>query len=117
MPDSKAIEVFYDERPERRFSGEADYGVYWRANGRNWPLWRVSYIHATGEIYAVPLNDEGSVRVLGVIPPDPMSNPRRDEEIYYQTLNVILDGWADPDVSDRDLAWVERQLASYQPED
>ncbi len=30
------IAAYYAERPERRWSEEADYGVHWRLDG--WPL-------------------------------------------------------------------------------
>jgi hypothetical protein len=119
-----SIEAFYDARPERRTSGEADYGVQWQANGLRWPKWRVSYIQATGEIYADrqssgPERWAGTVRVLGVVPPDPGPGPGaagslqwNHENRYYRTLDVILDGWADPDISGHDLAWVEQRLAA-----
>jgi hypothetical protein len=109
-----SLEAFYDDRPERRSSGEADYGVHWRDGGRDWPRWRVSYVRVTGEIYAVELRGEYRVRVLGVVPADHVEggwgpSPRL---IYYRTLDGILDGWADPDVSGHDLAWVVRKLTA-----
>ncbi len=43
---------FYNGDRRRLRSGEADYGVHWRLKG--WThKWRVSYVHRTGEIYAV----------------------------------------------------------------
>ena len=88
LEDYANIEEFYSENEERRRSGEADYGVYWTAPGSTWPYWRVSYIQKTGEIYAVQLTAGGRVRLLGTVPPD-------DAPIYYQTLDRILEGWAD----------------------
>lgn len=120
-----SIEAFYNERPERRTSGESDYGVHWHADGRNWPLWRVSYVQATGEVYAVE-NGHCKVRVLGVIPPDPDERYRKDRPggiawsdrhdcgTYYRTLDKILDGWADPDVTGHDLAWVVQRLQEHE---
>jgi hypothetical protein len=41
--------------PERKRSGEHDYGAWWTLDGnpRAWPHWRVSWIEDTGELYAV----------------------------------------------------------------
>ena len=101
------MEEFYDEAPARRYSGEADYGGYWR-NGPTRPRWRVSYVHETGEVYAVQLGGGscGPVEVLGIVPPDP---PER-ERLYYATLERLLSGWADE--GGRDIAWVRTRIAS-----
>lgn len=121
--DFVSIEHFYDANPARRGSPESDYGVMWREHGRTWPQWRVSYVQATGEVYAVHLtgNPIGPVRVLGIVPPDPdrrfcncedcRATPRVDDRhTYYRTLDRILDGWADPDVAGHDLAWIVGRL-------
>jgi len=109
------VEEFYADRPERLRSGEADYGVHWKAGSRrDWPQWRVSYVQATGEVYAVQLSGRCPVRVLGVVPPDPDTRHETgcyDGETYYRTLDRILDGWAELDAADRDVAWVEQRLA------
>lgn len=100
------IEEFYAENNDRRTSGEADYGVWWTENGKAWPKWRVSYIHKTGEVYAVQLvggSTDGIVKLLGVVPPD-------DDKIYYKTLDLILDGWAEEIHNPSSLVWVERKL-------
>lgn len=85
-----SLEAFYAGRPERARSGEADYGVHWRAGGRDWPRWRVSYVQATGEVYAFEQAAKSRVRVLGVIPPDdPADDPRgpgRLGRYYLQRL-------------------------------
>jgi hypothetical protein len=116
-PYYPSLKAFYDERPdERRLSGEADYGVHWRIGGQHWPTWRVSYIEKTGELYALCQHGlDCPVVVLGVVPPDdPADDPGRagGRGRYYFTLDKILDGWADPDISGHDLAWIERKLAS-----
>lgn len=98
------IEAFYAENEERRRSGEADYGAWWTEPNQNWPRWRVSYIQKTGEVYAVQLNG-GQVELLGVVPPD-------DARIYYQTLDRILEGWADIINEPGSLDWVRARLAS-----
>ncbi len=93
------IEAFYDEDPRRRRSGEADYGVWW-TNGKPWPYWRVSYVQTTGEVYAEE-GQGGRVVTLGVVPPD-------QDDIYYRTLNKVLDGWSEELV--RPLSWVRERL-------
>jgi len=104
-----SIDVFYDERPERRTSGEVGYGVHWHAVGP-WPLWRVSYIRATGEVYAVEQHAKCRVQVLGIVAPDPVEDRHTDS--YYATLDQIFTGWAEPDISGHDLAWIRQRLAA-----
>jgi len=114
---------FYNANKDRMLSGEADYGVNWTVKGHDWPRWRVSYVQATGEIYATAPRvhsrvQGGLVRVLGVVPPDPDTRYQDGNwatgPAYYRTLDKILEGWADPDVSGHDLAWVASKLAGYQ---
>ena len=93
------IEAFYDADPRRRHSGEADFGIWW-TNGPRWPNWRVSYIQATGEVYAV--SAQGPVEVLGTVPPD-------EGPSYYRTLDNLLDGWSDE--FGRPLSWVRERLS------
>lgn len=101
-----SLTEFY-QSTARAGSGERDYGRMWQDGETRWPLWSVSYIRATGEIYAAEQRDPGRVRVLGVVPPD--DGPG----VWYATLSAILGGWADPDISGHDLAWVERRLAQW----
>ena len=96
------IEAFYAENEERRRSGEADYGVWWTEPNQNWPRWQVLYIQKTGEVYSVQLTG-GQVKLLGVVPPD-------DAPIYYQTLDRILEGWADVIQEPGSLDWVRARL-------
>ena len=43
--------------PERRRSGEVDFGVRWtRRDGLEEPTWRISWLEQTGELYAVRNN-------------------------------------------------------------
>lgn len=110
MPETSfpSLEAFYDADPARRHSGEADYGVNW-TNGPRWPTWRVSYVQATGEVYATQLGQiggQGRVEVLGIVPPD------QGGGLYYRTLDVILRGWADePGLP---ISWVRERLEAYQ---
>lgn len=68
--------------PKRRGSPETDFGVRWTQNGSNWPLWRISWIGWTGELYAVELGSfPARFCVLGV---------------YAQEDLSVMDGWAEP---------------------
>ena len=106
------IEAFYSENEARRRSPESDYGVWWRdADCRE--FWRVSYVQATGEVYA--LNQwTGHLQVLGVVPPDP-DERRRDGlplgKTYYRTLDRVLEGWTEHCGRPGGLAWVRERLA------
>ena len=93
----------------RFLSGEADYGVHWRLKG--WPgRWRVSYIQSTGEVYAV--HDRQCVLVLGIVPADtPVPG-----EIYYHTLDRVLDGWAEHCGRPNGLSWAIARLREWREE-
>ena len=111
-----SLENFYHSDPNpavvnRRFlSGEADYGVGWKLRG--WPgSWRVSYVQSTGEVYAVN-NDVGRVMVLGIVPAD----TRAKGEIYYHTLDRILDGWPERCGTPSGLSWVIARLREWAEE-
>ena len=97
------IEAFYSENEDRRRSPEADYGVWWH-DGVGAEFWRVSYVQATGEVYALN-NWTGQLQVLGVIPPD------ADGGSYYRTLDRILEGWSEHCGRLNSLAWVRERLA------
>lgn len=109
-----SLAAFYSAAPERRTSPEDHFGVDWHAGDHDFPRWRVSYLRATHEIYAVQLNPglPGPVRLLGIVPPDPTIDPRRDR--WRPMLDRVFDGWDDPDISGNDLAWVEQRLAAVQ---
>lgn len=64
------LEDFYSANEARRRSREVAYGVWW-VNDRGAGHCRVSYVQATGEVYAVDLPGEEFAEVLGVVPPDP----------------------------------------------
>ena len=100
---------FYTENPDRRWSEEADYGGYWRLEpweGR----WRVSYVRKTGEVYAVN-HGVGPVIVLGWVQPDPVADERK--ELYYRTLEKVLEGWGEARRGGWSLKWVAERLDQY----
>lgn len=98
------ITAFYDHTPIRATSPESDYGVHWIEDDATFPMWRVSYIKATGEVYAVRLHGNARVVVLGTVVPDPGPG------IYYHTLDHILRGWAELPAEKRRLSWVAGRL-------
>ncbi len=72
------------EQPQRKKSGEVDYGVWWRLHGRRRePTWRVSWLQDTGELYAVCPRDD-TFTVL-------------DTFETREQVERALHGWADPD--------------------
>ena len=112
-PAFPTLEHFYQDNPARRASGEADYGVRWRL--ANWAgRWRVSYVQDTGEVYAVRhLQTDGPVLLLGHVPPDPQETWR---DIYYRTLDRILDRWPEICGGPDSLRWVMEKLDQYTKE-
>ena len=107
-----SLEQFYAANEARRRSPEADYGVWWH-DGVRCQFWRVSYVQATGEVYA-RRHQHGQVEVLGVVPPDPderRSNGLPYGKTYYRTLDRLLEGWAEHCGRPGGLAWVRDRLA------
>ena len=100
-----SLEAFYAADERRRRSGEADFGIWW-TDGAPWPRFRVSYVRATGEVYALMQGNGGTVEVLGIVPPD----EDVPEGLYYRTLDRILAGWADQ--RPPRLSWMRDRLAN-----
>ena len=101
------LDACYSARQARRTSPEADYGVFWSAAGTP-GRWRVSYIQDTGEIYAVHLDGHpAQVVILGHVPADTPTNPK---DIWYSTLETILDGWAEECLKPNSLSWLQTRL-------
>ena len=71
----------------------------------------MSYVQATGEVYAVELGglERSRVVVLGVVQPDEDDGRRR---AYYRTLDRLLEGWAEEPY--KSLDWVKERLQSAQ---
>ena len=112
-----SLEAFYSANEARRRSPEADYGVWWRDDRRDGSC-RVSYVQATGEVYAVHIGGPGQVEILGVVPPDPddrnsthLAPRQRLQLTFYRTLDRILEGWAEHCGTMSGLAWVRERLA------
>ena len=100
--------AFYDANPRRRGSEECDWGVLWQADGSR-DRWRISYVQATGEIYATrtptPL-----VILMGMVPPDDEAGG-----LYCRTLEEMLNGWAVRCPKPGGLEWVGERLGVEVP--
>ena len=124
MPDTgtqfPSIDALYDAFPEARHSTESDYGVWWKDDdGGNW---RVTYIHATGHLYAAYLggtaskhakfmgqtmlvvsagSDRGPVVILG------KTHPFTDDRVgAADPMEEVLEGWAEVCGQQGSLSWV-----------
>lgn len=86
-----SLDAFYSD-PERKFSGEMDYGVWWHnGNPERFPRYRVSHVQDTGEMYA-------------------FSHKTQEVEIVawfdtYEDAEKACEGWAELDNADMTLDW------------
>lgn len=116
------LPAFYAADPRRARSGEADFGVWWREQ-TNFPVWRVSWVKDTGEVYAICLlagitaagrgavaiaagYPTGRVEVLGVIPADPNAS------VAYAHVEAALTGWGEECGKPHSLTWVRERIAA-----
>jgi hypothetical protein len=113
------MDAFYADRADRKWSPEWDFGVHWTA-GQRWPLWRLSWVVETGELYAFrqsPDRPGPNVLVLGVVPmvgeyPHSGGHGAWVEFNKAQAIEAVLEGWAEAEP--RDLDWVRDRLAAYE---
>ena len=96
------LKEFYNEDTRRLHSVAAGYGVWWKDGDKNFPYYRVSYVQSTGEVYAVASNGR-SVMILGTWPPDV-------GEIYYASLDKVLEGWAERCGPPGGIQWIRGKL-------
>ena len=111
VQDFPNMDAFYVDLRRRR-SPEADYGVFWYDDN---PLerWRVSYVQATGEIYACRNGDtpqNSPVEVLGILPAD---KPDAPLGVWYTTLDKVLSDWPTHCGKPGGLTWIRTQLARH----
>lgn len=90
---------FYGGREDRERSPELDFGVWWWEGAAPWgSQWRVSFVDATGELYAVESGGgspaERRLRILG----------RFRDRLHVE---LVLDGWAEVCGGPASLRWVE----------
>ena len=79
--------------PRRERSNEVDFGVFWTYQGMPFPKWRVSWIEATGEVYAKELGGQERFAVLA----------RADNRTQ---ADALMRGWTDYDLRPKDLSWI-----------
>jgi hypothetical protein len=100
LPRFVSLEAFYSDDEKRRISPEWDYGVHWCVSvEQRWPQWRLSWVVATGDVYAVQ-HLGGTVVVLGNVPAVgsyPIFPERWRDWARKQTIEQVLDGWAHVD--------------------
>ena len=99
-----SIPAFYAADRRRERSPEVDFGIQWRVHGQGWPLWRVSFIKDTGEVYAVALGPVNTVLLLGTFPVTGF-----DADVYYRDLDEHLAGWP----THHDVEWVQYMLTEH----
>lgn len=91
--------AWIDERKNLQPRGEVDFGVNW-TDGAAFPRWRVSWIIATGELYAVE-----------------QTSPSRDRFILFGIFETraevedVLAGWADSNMT---LDWIRERAGVLQ---
>lgn len=100
MTTFATLEEFYSTNEARRRSPEVDFGVMWN-DGPRWPQYRVTWIKATGEVYALELGGDGHVELIGYGGPD------------REAVEDALEGWAEGDLRDKPLSWVRQRIGSY----
>lgn len=93
------IEQFWAEDPRRRDSVEFDFGVNWRSGGSTWPVYRVSWIEKTGEVYAYQAGALGGgfVLVFCKVP-------------THAAVEAALAGWPDACGEPNGLLWIREHL-------
>lgn len=92
------LEAFYRDQRRAR-SGEVDFGVWWTLPEQRWPNWRVSWVAATGEVYAVAQTHAmGPVVARGGFP-------------TREAVEAALDGWTEHCGSSGGLGWLWERLA------
>jgi len=84
--------------PARLRSREVDYGVHWTLGAQEHPQWRVSWIEATGELYARELGGAERFAVLGKF------RTRHD-------VDVCMAGWAES-LAPKSLGWIVLQIGA-----
>ena len=99
MPERLAypnIEAYYRAWPAARDSVESDYGVWWRDDDGG--IWRVTYVHETGHVYAILVGPRGATRRAARIGGQPvvMISAADDDHLPGPVAILgALDTWTD----------------------
>ena len=81
----------------RQLSTELDFGVWWRGK-ETWPVYRVSWVERTGDLYATNQSTD-EIEILG-----------ESEPGNREMIEDILKGWADECGKIGSLNWVREQI-------
>lgn len=87
----------------RARSGEVDFGVWWR-DGKQYPTYRVSWVEATGELYAeeqpgYPTNEMARIIVFG-------------KAEGRENIERVMKGWAEICGAIDSLNWVRSRFSN-----
>ena len=83
-----SLDQLYSEDPRRQRSRESDFGVQWHEEAAG-PRFLVSWIEATGELYALRQDPSHTVELLGRVPRSGHPDPLRSDLI----VEAVLAGW------------------------
>jgi len=117
------LATFYADDPRRERSPEHDYGVWWR-DAEDFPVWRVTWVEETGEVYTIRLQDGGAYTAgpgtIGVTAGDPtgrvevlgvIASEETDLDHAEQGVEA-LEGWAERCGERDSLGWVRARVAA-----
>lgn len=104
FPDLRA---FYGEHPDARHSVESDYGVWWRDDDGG--IWRVTYVHATGQVYALRTSRVGSISEPVRIGDELATMISAGNDGGPVVILAQLEPWSDADEKRRDFGYRARQ--------
>lgn len=104
-----SLEAFYAGDVRRVESVEVDFGVHWRPSHSAFQTWRVSWVEATGELYAVRLS------------PGPIVGRGRGGPVHVLATGLrmvedaeeLLLGWTDECGSVGSLDWVRERCDAH----
>lgn len=111
-----SVGAFYSARGGAH-SGELDFGVMWTDRPARWPLWRVSVVHDTGDVYASAsaYGKDGGVVLLGTVgaPGCPaIVSGRHPASCPYTVAEKLLDGWTEQIGAPGSLGWVRARVGA-----
>ena len=95
-----SVDAFHDLSQARALSIEHDFGVMWREGTRKRPRYRVSWVEATGELYALALSEFEHLRkveLLGIV--DTIEDVER-----------VLCGWESLAYGESTLSWIRERV-------